>query len=78
MSNCLWTCYIVDVESHTDMSRPGGNPDFSKYQFSTERVESCTAKLSVRIQPSLLAKLQEQENWQDFVREAIASKLSQT
>ncbi len=47
----------------------------SAYAFKTEREESCTASLNVRVPPSLLAKLKKKDNWQEFVREAIAEKL---
>ncbi len=53
--------------------RPGGNPDLVKYQFSTDREESCTAKMTLRLPPSQYAKLKEIDNWQEKVRLAIAS-----
>ena len=43
--------------------------------FTTDRDESCTAHISLRVPPSLKAKLKEKENWQEFVRQAIAEKL---
>lgn len=58
------------------MARIGGNPDLKEHQFTTDRAEPCSAKLSVRIQPSLLEKLQSQDNWQELVRQAIAEKLN--
>ena len=48
-----------------------------EYQFTTDRPESCTAHLSLRITPSLKAKLKEQENWQELVRQAIAKALEE-
>jgi hypothetical protein len=56
--------------------RPGGNPEITKYSFQTDREEALTAKLSMRISPSLLEELKEHENWQELVREAIAEKLA--
>ena len=45
------------------------------YTFKTPRKESCTAQLNVRVPPSLLSELKNQDNWQEFVRQAIAEKL---
>ena len=55
--------------------RPGGNPDIKNYGFKTDRPESLTAKLSMRVAPSMLAELKKKDNWQELVREAIAEKL---
>jgi hypothetical protein len=52
-----------------------GNPEISKYHFKTEREESCTAQLNLRVPPSLLEKIKQQENWQEFVRSALVEKL---
>lgn len=57
------------------MSKSRGNPEVSKYYFKTDRKESCTAQLNLRVPPSLLEKIKEQENWQEFVRNALAEKL---
>ena len=58
------------------MTRPGGNPDFgTKYRFTTDREEPCTAKMTLRLPPSQYAKLKALANWQELVREAIAEKL---
>jgi hypothetical protein len=53
--------------------RPGGNPDLVQHQFSTDREEPCTAKMTLRLPPSQYAKLKEIDNWQEKVRLAIAS-----
>ena len=45
------------------------------YTFKTKRKESCTAQLNLRVPPSLLTEIKNQENWQEFVRQAIAEKL---
>lgn len=50
------------------------NPPIENY-FKTDRKESCTAQLNLRVPPSLLEKIKEQENWQEFVRSALAEKL---
>ncbi|AVQ73798.1 hypothetical protein MTo_01495 [Microcystis aeruginosa NIES-1211] len=57
--------------------RPGGNPDLVKHQFSTEREEPCSAKLTLRLPPSQYAKLKEIDNWQEKVRGVIASLVEQ-
>ena len=57
------------------MPRPGGNPALTEHQFTTEREEPCTAKLQVRVPPSMLAELKEHKNWQEIVREVLAEKL---
>ena len=57
------------------MPRPGGNPALTKHQFTTDREEPCTAKLQVRVPPSMLAELKEYKNWQEIVREVLAEKL---
>lgn len=57
--------------------RPGGNPDLVEYQFSTDREEPYTAKMTLRLPPSQYEKLKQLPKWQDKVREAIASLLKQ-
>jgi hypothetical protein len=57
--------------------RPGGNPGLVKFQFSTDREEPCSAKLTLRIPPSQYEKLKQIPNWQDKTREAIADLLEQ-
>lgn len=59
------------------MARPGGNPDLVHYQFTTDREEPLIAKLSMRVTPSMLEQLRQQENWQEFVREAISQRLKE-
>jgi hypothetical protein len=57
------------------MSNPKGNPNIKNYGFTTDRVESLSAKLSMRVSPSMLDELKKIDNWQELVREAIAEKL---
>lgn len=57
------------------MSNPKGNPNIKEYGFKTDREESLTAKLSMRVTPSMLSELKKKDNWQEFVRQAIAEKL---
>ncbi len=42
-----------------------------QYRYSTDREESCTAHLSLRIPPSQKAKLKQVEGWQEEVRKLI-------
>jgi hypothetical protein len=57
------------------MSNPKGNPNIKEYGFKTGREESLTAKLSMRVAPSMLDELKKKDNWQELVRNAIAEKL---
>jgi|GEM_PF-2069190 len=53
------------------------NPEKAKEtQFKTERKEACTAALSLRVPPSLLAKIKEKDNWQEFVRQLLSDNIS--
>ncbi len=45
------------------------------YTFTTERKESCTVQLNLRVPPSLSAKIKERDNWQEFVRQTLLEKL---
>ena len=51
--------------------RPGGNPKIKDHGFKTDRPESLTAHLSMRVTPSMLRKLRTHDNWREFVRNAI-------
>jgi hypothetical protein len=55
--------------------RPGGNPDLKAHQFDTDREEALTAKLTLRLAPSMMEALKQQDNWQEFARRAIARAL---
>ncbi len=57
--------------------RPGGNPDIKQYGFKTDRAEPLKERVQIRIPTSMKQKLQEQENWQEFVRQAIAKALEE-
>ncbi len=60
------------------MARVGGNPELSKYQFTTERDEPLTEKFTLRVTTSMLKELLSLDgNWREFVREAISDKLKQ-
>lgn len=53
------------------MKRHRGNPEVAKYHFKTDRKEACTAQLNLRVPPSLLEEVKQQENWQEFVRKTL-------
>ena len=59
------------------MSNPKGNPNIKQYGFKTDREESLTAKLSMRVTPSMLDELKKKDNWQELVRQAIAKALDE-
>ncbi len=56
--------------------RPGGNPDIKKYGFKTDRDEPLRERLQLRVPTSMKQQLLSQDNWQEFVRQAIAEKLA--
>jgi hypothetical protein len=56
--------------------RPGGNPDLQKYSFTTERDEPLRERLQIRVPASMKKELEAKDNWQEFVRQAIAEKLN--
>ncbi|MCY7393496.1 MAG: hypothetical protein LH647_18975 [Leptolyngbyaceae cyanobacterium CAN_BIN12] len=60
------------------MPRPGGNPDINKnpQTFSTERDESLTELLQLRVSGSMKESLKRLDGWQELVRQAIAEKLA--
>ena len=43
--------------------------------YTTDRKESCTAQLNLRVPPSLIAKIKEKDNWQEFVRQTLTEKI---
>lgn len=53
---------------------PNPNPS-RETRFKAESTESLTRKIQVRIYPSVWAELEQQSNWQQFVRDAISEKL---
>ncbi|BAU67555.1 hypothetical protein STA3757_49770 (plasmid) [Stanieria sp. NIES-3757] len=55
--------------------RPGGNPDLKKYCFTTDRNEPLRERLQIRVSASMKKELEARDNWQEFVRIAIAEKL---
>jgi hypothetical protein len=61
------------------MARKGGNPNINQNPetFSTERSEPLLKQMQLRIPQSMWAQLQQQEDWREFVREAIARALAE-
>jgi hypothetical protein len=56
--------------------RPGGNPDLQEHQFQApEGKEPNNARLALWIPQSMMDELKEQEDKNQFVREAIAAAL---
>ncbi len=57
------------------MPRPGGNPEIVKYGFKQkyEWDEPCSAKMTLRLPPSLYEQIKQVPDWQEEVRQAIAS-----
>ncbi len=43
--------------------------------YTTDRQESCTAQLNLRVPPSLIAKIKAKDNWQEFVRQTLTEKI---
>mgnify|MGYP001556454329 CR=1 FL=1 len=48
-----------------------GNPNIYKHGFKSSRKESLTSALQVKVPKSLLEKIKQQENWQEFVRQTL-------
>ncbi|MEH2141110.1 hypothetical protein [Nostoc sp.] len=51
-------------------------PYLKKYQFATDRKEPLTAKITLRLPPSMLEKLKSLDNYPEFVRQAIWDALN--
>jgi hypothetical protein len=80
------TCYNEPVPTIQNFTMPGtkasggpgGNPDLKKYCFTTERDEPLRERLQIRVPASMKKELEARDNWQEFVRIAIAEKLQAT
>lgn len=57
--------------------RPGGNPDLKNHGFTTDRPEPLRENLQLRVSASMKEKIRSRENWQEFVRDAIAKALEE-
>ena len=47
------------------------------FAFKTDREEPLRERVQIRVPASMKEKLQEQENWQEFARQAIAKALQE-
>jgi hypothetical protein len=56
------------------MPNPKGNPGNLK-KFTTDRDESLTEKMNIRMTKTMKEEIQQQENPPEFCREAIQEKL---
>ncbi|WP_026732492.1 hypothetical protein [Fischerella sp. PCC 9605] len=59
------------------MPNPHGNPEIKKYGFKTDRKESLSAKLTLRIPQSMLDKIKAIDNYPDFCRQALQKALDE-
>ena len=55
------------------MPRPGGNPDLARYKWEPKGAEGLTATLTLKLAPSMLAKLRQIDGWQDKTRALLAA-----
>ena len=53
---------------------PNPNPS-PKTRFKTKRSEPLSSKVTVRLTESMYEELKAQENYREFIRQAIAEKL---
>lgn len=51
-------------------------PYLKKHQFKTDREEALTAKITLRLPPSMLEKLKTLDNYPEFIRQAISDALN--
>jgi hypothetical protein len=60
------------------MPNPKGNPDnLQPYKYTTDRLEALTEKITVRVSPSMNARLKALDDYAEFVRQAIAKALDE-
>jgi hypothetical protein len=69
--------YTHPTEPVPIMTKRRGNPQIERYHFRTAREEPLNAKLSMRVTASMLERIQREDDWPEFVREAIAKQLEQ-
>ena len=53
---------------------PNPNPS-PETRFKTNRSEPLSSKVTVRVTDSMLEQLKKQDNYREFIRQAIAEKL---
>ena len=56
------------------MSNPNPSPET---RFTSDRSEPLTSKITIRITDSMLEELKKQDNYREFIREAIAQRLAE-
>ena len=54
------------------MANPNPSPET---RFKTNRSEPLNSKVTVRVTDSMLEQLKQQDNYREFIRQAIAEKL---
>ena len=61
--------FMANKEPKTEQLKP--------FAFKTDRAEPLRERVQIRVPASMKEKLQEQENWQEFARNAIARALEE-
>lgn len=59
------------------MATTRGNPELGKYYFVPGGDEPLTSHLQIRLSPSQMQALKAKPDWQNWLRQIIASALSQ-
>ncbi len=49
----------------------GNSKALEKHRFTTDKPESCTGKINLRVPPSVESKIKAKDNWQDEVRDLL-------
>ena len=80
----MYTCYnelvsnisvCLFMPGNKNSGRPGGNPNIKRHGFKSDRDEPLRSRLQLRVADSMKQQLDLQDDWQEFVRQAIAEKL---
>jgi hypothetical protein len=53
---------------NSNSGRKGGNPGLSVYQFKTDREETLSKRLTIRITSSMMEFLKTLDNFPEFIR----------
>ncbi|BAZ51130.1 PAS/PAC sensor hybrid histidine kinase [Nostoc sp. NIES-4103] len=59
------------------MPNPKGNPEIKKHGFKTDRDESLTESLTIKVTKSMLEKLKSIDNYRDKCRQAITRMIDE-
>jgi len=65
----------IETMGNLNSGRHGGNPDLKIYQFKSEREESLTERVTLRLTPSMMQYLKQLDNYPEFIRQAILEKI---